>query len=79
MITQDQTIRDAIDQLEAARDVLTKLSGLFAAIGKLGNADTAPLASVGKYIADDWDNLLDVDIEGFNGRLAQAELGEVRP
>jgi hypothetical protein len=78
MIAQDQTIRDAIGQLQAARDVLTKLSGLFAAIGKLGNEDTVTLASIGKYIADDWDNLLDVDIEGFSSRLTQAELGEIR-
>jgi hypothetical protein len=79
MSTQAQTLRNAIGQLEGAHDVLAKLSGLFAAIGKLGNDDTAALASIGKYIADDWANLLDVDIEGFNSRLTQAALGDVRP
>lgn len=69
MTAQDQALRDAIGQLEGARDVMTKLAGLFSAISKLGNDDTAALASIGKYIADDWDNLLDVDIEGFSSQL----------
>lgn len=70
MNNQHQTIRGAIDQLEAASDVLTKLSGLFAAIGKLGNNDTAALAVVGEYLADDWANLLDVSAETYSSKLA---------
>ncbi|MDP3845528.1 MAG: hypothetical protein Q8R10_03785 [Pseudomonas sp.] len=79
MTTKNQTIRDAIDRLEAAHDGLVMLRGLFTAIGKLGNEETVALAMVGKYIAEDWANMLDVDIEGFSSRLTQAALEEVRP
>lgn len=67
-----QDMGDAISQLEAARSVLQQLRGLFVAIGKLGNDDTADLAGLGVAIAEDWANVLDVDVERFSGLFDSA-------
>ena len=64
-----QDMRDATDQLCAARCVMGRLRDLFAAISKLGSDDAAALALIGKGMADEWDNVLDVAVEDFGSRL----------
>lgn len=64
-----QDMRDATDQLSAARCVMGQLRDLFAAISKLGSDDAAALALIGKGMADDWANVLDVAVEDFGALL----------
>lgn len=45
--------------MQGGAAVLERLRGLFAAIGKLGNHDTKPLAELGQGVAFDWAELLD--------------------
>lgn len=69
-----QTISDCEIQLAGASDILSKLAGLFRAIDSLGDlADVRAVAQVGRAIADDWANMLDVEAEAL-----RVEVGEVR-
>jgi hypothetical protein len=52
-------------QLSAGSDALSILSGLFIAISSLDKADAAAVARAGRYIADDFANMLDVDAENL--------------
>ena len=63
--------------MSGASDAMAILSGLFAAIRSLDPADAAAVARAGRYIADDFANMLDVDAEQL--RIEAAPMaGEVR-
>lgn len=72
-----QTMLDCEAQLNGASDTMAILSGLFAAIGSLDKADAAAVARAGRYIADDFANMLDVDAEKLRIEAARMA-GKVR-
>lgn len=72
-----ETMLDCEAQLNGASDAMAMLSGLFTAMCSLDPADAAAVARAGRYIADDFANMLDVNAE--NWRIEAARMaGEVR-
>lgn len=78
MSTHLKNIRDCEGQLAGASDVLAMLGGLFIAIGDLDKANANAVARAGRYIAEDWANMLDADAEKLRIEAARMA-GEVRP
>lgn len=72
-----QTMLDCEAQLSGASDAMAILSGLFTAMRSLDPADAAAVARAGRYIADDFANMLDVDAEQLRIEAARM-VGEVR-
>ena len=70
-----QTIHDCEAKLAGASDILAMLSGLFIAIDSLDQADAHAVARAGRFIAEDWSNMLDVDAEKL--RLEAASMAKV--
>ncbi|MNG18051.1 hypothetical protein D3C84_1020800 [compost metagenome] len=73
-----KTIADCEIKLAGASDILAMLSGLFIAIDALDQANAHAVARAGRYIAEDWANMLDVDAEKLRIEAARMA-GEVRP
>ncbi|MFI8480150.1 hypothetical protein ACIGCM_20265 [Pseudomonas sp. NPDC078700] len=72
-----KTIQDCESELTGASDALAILTGLFSAISKLDQVNAAAVARAGRYIAEDWANMLDVDAEQLRAE-ASALNGEVQ-
>lgn len=72
-----QTMLDCEAQLNGASDAMAILSGLFTAMHSLDKSDADAVARAGRYIADDFANMLDVDAEKLRIEAARMA-GEVR-
>lgn len=66
-----ETMRACEAQLNAGSDALAILSGLFTAMRSLDKADADAVARAGRYIADDFANMLDVDAENLRIEAAR--------
>lgn len=77
MSTHLKTLGDCEAQLNGASDAMAILSGLFLAICSLDQANAAAVARAGRYIADDFANMLDIDAENLRIQAARMA-GEVR-
>ncbi|MEA1606886.1 hypothetical protein [Pseudomonas spirodelae] len=71
MNTRLETLRACEAQLNAGSDALAILSGLFTAMRSLDKADADAVARAGRYIADDFANMLDVDAENLRIEAAR--------
>lgn len=72
-----KTLQDCESEFSGASDALAILTGLFSAIPKLDQVNAAAVARAGRYIAEDWANMLDVDAEQLRIE-ASALNGEVQ-